>query len=88
MVFPRPGHGTQFRRVADLRAVPAYVAAGLGIAVVPDLRLLARTRTIPLEAEGLVGPLTIATRAGGPPSPATRLLLGDGEFSLGVPVRS
>ncbi|WP_181772863.1 LysR family transcriptional regulator [Amycolatopsis pittospori] len=76
--------------VADLRAVPAYVAAGLGIAVVPDLRLLSGVRTIPLDADGLVWPLTIATRAERAPSPAARLLLdliSDGEFSIAVPVR-
>ncbi|OXM42451.1 LysR family transcriptional regulator [Amycolatopsis alba] len=77
--------------VADLRAVPAYVAAGLGIAVVPDLRLLSGVRTIPLDEPGLAWPLTIATRGGRPPGRAVRLLLDlidGGEFSIAIPVRS
>ncbi|MEU3626048.1 LysR family transcriptional regulator [Amycolatopsis coloradensis] len=77
--------------VADLRAVPAYVAAGLGIAVVPDLRLLSGARTIPLDEPGLVWPLTIATRGERPPGPAARLLLDlidGGEFSIAIPVRT
>ncbi|MFC9251549.1 LysR family transcriptional regulator [Amycolatopsis thailandensis] len=76
--------------VADLRAVPAYVAAGLGIAVVPDLRLLAGVRTIPLDEPGLTWPLTIATRGERPPRRTARLLLDliDGEeFSIAIPVR-
>lgn len=77
--------------VADLRAVPAYVAAGLGIAVVPDLRLLSGVRTIPVDEPGLVWPLTIATRGERPPGPAARLLLDlidGGEFSIAIPVRT
>nr|WP_281400882.1 LysR substrate-binding domain-containing protein [Amycolatopsis umgeniensis] len=76
--------------VADLRVVPAYVAAGLGIAVVPDLRLLTGVRTIPLDAPGLVWPLTIATRGERSPGPAARLLLDlidGGEYSITVPAR-
>ncbi|QFU89173.1 LysR family transcriptional regulator [Amycolatopsis sp. YIM 10] len=76
--------------VADLRTVPAYVAAGLGIAVVPDLRLLSGVRTIPLGGTGLVWPFTIATRAGRPPSPAVRTLLeliSAREFSVAAPDR-
>ncbi|OXM50027.1 LysR family transcriptional regulator [Amycolatopsis thailandensis] len=76
--------------VADLRAVPAYVTAGLGIAVVPDLRLLAGVRTIPLDEPGLTWPLTIATRGERPPRRTARLLLDliDGEeFSIAIPVR-
>lgn len=77
--------------VADLRAVPAYVAAGLGVAVVPDLRLLAGVRTIPLEEPGLAWPLTIATRGERPPGRAARLLfelIDEGEFSLVLPARA
>ncbi len=76
--------------VADLRLVPAYVAAGLGIAVVPDLQLLTGVRTIPLDAPGLVWPLTIATRGARSPGPAARLLLDlidGGGYSIAVPVR-
>ncbi|MEV7554609.1 LysR family transcriptional regulator [Amycolatopsis sp. NPDC089917] len=75
--------------VADLRAVPAYVAAGLGIAVVPDLRLLAGVRTIPLDEPGLVWPLAIATRGERPPRTARLLLdlIDGGEFSIAIPVR-
>ncbi|MFE5505474.1 LysR family transcriptional regulator [Amycolatopsis japonica] len=77
--------------VADLRAVPSYVAAGLGVAVVPDLKLLAGVRTIPLDEPGLTWPLTIATRGERPPSRAARLLLDlvdSGEFSLVIPART
>ncbi|AUI59715.1 LysR family transcriptional regulator [Amycolatopsis sp. BJA-103] len=77
--------------VADLRLVPAYVAAGLGIAVVPDLQLLTGVRTIPLDAPGLVWPLTIATRGARSPGPAARLLLDlidGGGYSIAVPVRT
>ncbi|WP_410652556.1 LysR family transcriptional regulator [Amycolatopsis sp. cmx-4-54] len=77
--------------VADLRAVPAYVAAGLGVAVVPDLRLLAGVRTIPLDAPGLAWPLTLATRGERPPGRAARLLfdlIDEGEFSLVLPTRT
>ncbi|MFC3450154.1 LysR family transcriptional regulator [Amycolatopsis speibonae] len=77
--------------VADLRAVPAYVAAGLGVAVVPDLRLLSGVRTIPVDEPGLTWPLTIATRGERPPGPAARLLLeliDGGEFSIAIPVRA
>ncbi len=77
--------------VADLRLVPAYVAAGLGIAVVPDLQLLTGVRTIPLDAPGLFWPLTIATRGARSPGPAARLLLDlidGGGYSIAVPVRT
>jgi DNA-binding transcriptional LysR family regulator len=63
--------------VADLRAVPGFVAAGLGVAVVPDVVPLAvpGATVVPLTDVGFTWPLTAASRAGRPPSRALRTLL-------------
>lgn len=62
--------------VADLSSVPAYVAAGLGVAVIPDLGFDVGPRAVrvPLSDE-MTWPMTIATPAGKPPSRALRTLL-------------
>ncbi|MFE9695199.1 LysR substrate-binding domain-containing protein [Micromonospora sp. NPDC005806] len=49
--------------VADLRMLPEYVSAGLGVAVVPDVVPLAApgTAAVPLRDPGLTWPLSIVT---------------------------
>ncbi|WP_328608572.1 LysR family transcriptional regulator [Amycolatopsis sp. NBC_00345] len=63
--------------VADLRAVPSFVAAGLGVAVVPDVVPLSVPGVIvvPLTEVGFTWPLTAASHAERPPSRALRTLL-------------
>jgi DNA-binding transcriptional LysR family regulator len=63
--------------VADMTAVPAYVRAGLGIAVIPDVRQDVEPGTVRLP---LVNPemswlMTMATSAGTAPSRALQTLL-------------
>ncbi|MET0235510.1 MAG: LysR family transcriptional regulator [Kibdelosporangium sp.] len=63
--------------VADMSSVPAYVQAGLGVAVIPDVRpdLAPGTVRVPLTSPDLTWVITIATLAGKPPSRALRTLL-------------
>ncbi|MFC0113428.1 LysR family transcriptional regulator [Kibdelosporangium aridum] len=62
--------------VADLSAVPAYVQAGLGVAVVPDLGFDVGPGAVRVRlADGMTWPMTIVTLAGKPPSRALRTLL-------------
>ncbi|MDT8913402.1 LysR family transcriptional regulator [Amycolatopsis sp. PS_44_ISF1] len=84
--------------VADLRAVPGFVAAGLGIAVVPDVVPLAvpGTSVVPLTEAGFAWPLTAVSHAGRPPSRALRTLLdlldegglGPGPYETRTPPRA
>jgi DNA-binding transcriptional LysR family regulator len=64
--------------VADLRTVPGYVAAGLGVAVVPDTSGPAEPDVVvrPLSGAGLDWPLNVVTSGAKPPSRAVRTLLG------------
>ncbi len=63
--------------VADLRAVPEYVRAGLGIAVVPDTPApeVPDVVVLPLAGAGLRWPLSVVTAGTKPPSRALRTLL-------------
>lgn len=63
--------------VADIRTVPGYVRAGLGVAVVPDLEPSADPDvvTVPLAGAGLDWPVSLVTSAAKPPSRALRTLL-------------
>jgi DNA-binding transcriptional LysR family regulator len=63
--------------VADMSSVPAYVRAGLGVAIIPDVRPDVEPGTVRLP---LINPemswlMTIATPAGKPPSRALQTLL-------------
>ncbi|CAM3631860.1 LysR family transcriptional regulator [Kibdelosporangium persicum] len=73
------GLGTPRRvgvEVADLSAVPAYVEAGLGVAVIPDLGFEVGPGVVRVPlTERMTWPLTIATLASRPPSRALRTLL-------------
>ncbi|GAA3524316.1 LysR substrate-binding domain-containing protein [Amycolatopsis ultiminotia] len=64
--------------VGDMPATPDYVAAGLGVAVLPDV-LPMDTRqdvvAIPLAEPGLTWPVTAVVAAGRPPSRSVRTLL-------------
>jgi DNA-binding transcriptional LysR family regulator len=72
--------------VADMRAVPSYVRAGLGVAVVPDVGLGAAPGTVrvPLAGAGMTSTLNVATRAGKPPSRALQGLLDVIETRIGT----
>ena len=62
----------------DLSEVPEYVRAGLGIAVVPDVARVRRSRTSSCcrsSGAGLDWPLNVVTSAAKPPSRALRTLL-------------
>jgi DNA-binding transcriptional LysR family regulator len=63
--------------VADMTAVPAYVRAGLGIAVIPDVRQDVEPGTVrrPLVNPGMSWLMTMATSAGTAPSRALQTLL-------------
>lgn len=63
--------------VADLRTLPEYVSAGLGVALVPDVVPLAApgTAVVPLHAPGLTWPLSVVSRGGKAPGRAVRTLL-------------
>lgn len=63
--------------VADLRMLPEYLSAGLGVAVVPDVVPLAAPSTVaaPLRDPGLTWPLSIVTHSRNTPSRALRTLL-------------
>lgn len=63
--------------VADLRTVPGYVRAGLGIAVVPDTpgQEEPGVFVLPLAGAGLDWPLNLVTAAAKPPGRALRTLL-------------
>lgn len=70
--------------VADLRPVPGYVRAGLGVAVVPDTVGPAEADVVvrPLAGAGLDWPLNLVTAAAKPPSRALRTLLDLVEGSI------
>ncbi|UOX91890.1 LysR family transcriptional regulator [Amycolatopsis sp. FBCC-B4732] len=70
--------------VADLRPVPGYVRAGLGVAVVPDTPAPADADVVvrPLAGAGLDWPLNLVTAAAKPPSRALRTLLDLVEKSI------
>jgi DNA-binding transcriptional LysR family regulator len=66
--------------VADLRTVPGYVRAGLGIAVIPELPEPDDPEepdvvTLPLAGAGLDWPLNLVSTSAKPPSRALRTLL-------------
>ncbi len=63
--------------VSDMRTVPDYVRAGLGVAVVPDLEpsRAEDVVTLPLAGAGMEWPLSLVTSAAKPPSRALRTLL-------------
>ncbi|MEW2500558.1 LysR family transcriptional regulator [Amycolatopsis sp. CA-161197] len=63
--------------VADLRVMPLYVAAGLGVAVIPDLMPLTApgTAVVPLEDAGLTWPLSVVSHGEKAPGRALRTLL-------------
>ncbi|MGW4525289.1 LysR family transcriptional regulator [Amycolatopsis sp. NPDC004378] len=63
--------------VADLRTVPGYVRAGLGVAVVPDTPSPDEPDVVvlPLAGSGLDWPLNVVTSGAKPPSRALRTLL-------------
>jgi DNA-binding transcriptional LysR family regulator len=63
--------------VADLRTVPGYIAAGLGVAVVPDTPVPGEPDVVvrPLAGAGLDWPLNVITSGAKPPSRALRTLL-------------
>ncbi|RSD09559.1 LysR family transcriptional regulator [Amycolatopsis eburnea] len=63
--------------VADLRPVPEYVRAGLGVAVIPDTSVPAGPDVVvrPLAGAGLDWPLNLVTAGAKPPSRALRTLL-------------
>ncbi|WP_290062084.1 LysR family transcriptional regulator [Amycolatopsis solani] len=63
--------------VADLRPVPGYVRAGLGVAVVPETPGPAEADVVvrPLAGAGLDWPLNLVTAGAKPPSRAVRTLL-------------
>ncbi|NBH03828.1 LysR family transcriptional regulator [Amycolatopsis sp. SID8362] len=70
--------------VADLRPVPGYVRAGLGVAVVPDTSVPAGSDVVvrPLAGAGLDWPLNLVTAGAKPPSRALRTLLDLVESSI------
>ncbi|MBE1494500.1 DNA-binding transcriptional LysR family regulator [Amycolatopsis lexingtonensis] len=70
--------------VADLRPVPGYVRAGLGVAVVPDTVGPPEADVVvrPLAGTGLDWPLNLVTAAAKPPSRALRTLLDLVEGSI------
>jgi len=61
--------------VADLGEIPLFVAAGLGVAIMPEItvRLPATATVVPLEGDGILWPLSVITRID--PSPAASALL-------------
>ncbi|WP_326834491.1 LysR family transcriptional regulator [Amycolatopsis rhabdoformis] len=63
--------------VADLRVMPLYVAAGLGVAVLPEVVPLtvAGTVVVPLADPAPVWPLSVVSRGGKAPGRALRTLL-------------
>lgn len=63
--------------VADLRTVPGYVRAGLGVAVVPDTPAPEEpdVAVLPLSGAGLDWPLNLVTSGAKPPGRALRTLL-------------
>ncbi|MGW4489962.1 LysR family transcriptional regulator [Amycolatopsis sp. NPDC004368] len=63
--------------VADLQVMPSYVAAGLGVAVVPDVVRLSAPGTVvvPVTDPALTWPLSVVSHAGKPPGRALRTLL-------------
>ncbi|BAL89117.1 putative LysR-family transcriptional regulator [Actinoplanes missouriensis 431] len=63
--------------VTDLTTVPSYVAAGLGVAVVPPLRAEAGARVVPVDLDPPATPWTLAVArpAAIPPSRAVRAFL-------------
>src|SRR3569833_2424918 len=63
--------------VADLRTVPGYVRAGLGVAVVSDTDVPGEPDVVvrPLSGAGLDWPLNVVTSGAKPPSRALRTLL-------------
>jgi DNA-binding transcriptional LysR family regulator len=63
--------------VADLRTVPGYVRAGLGVAVIPDAPEQDEPDVVvrPLAGAGLDWPLNLVTAGAKPPSRALRTLL-------------
>ncbi|GAB3875159.1 hypothetical protein GCM10029964_018590 [Kibdelosporangium lantanae] len=63
--------------VSDMRTVPEYVRAGLGVAVTPEWNFQDLDGVVLRELAGtdLHLPLTLATPAGRRPSPAVRALL-------------
>ncbi|WP_370963033.1 LysR family transcriptional regulator [Amycolatopsis sp. cg9] len=70
--------------VADLRPVPGYVRAGLGVAVVPETPAPAEADVVvrPLAGAGLDWPLNLVTAGAKPPSRALRTLLDLVESSI------
>jgi DNA-binding transcriptional LysR family regulator len=63
--------------VADIRAVPDYVRAGLGVAIIPNHELEPDSAmvTVPLSGNPLLCVFSIATSADKPPSRAVQTLL-------------
>jgi len=63
--------------VADLRTVAGYIAAGLGVAVVPDTPVPGEPDVVvrPLAGAGRDWPLNVVTAGAKPPSRALRTLL-------------
>jgi DNA-binding transcriptional LysR family regulator len=63
--------------VSDLRTVPEFVAAGLGVAVVPQIAMNPGPATVrlPLLGSDMTWPFTIVTPAGRKPSRALATLL-------------
>ncbi|WP_326950308.1 LysR family transcriptional regulator [Amycolatopsis sp. NBC_01307] len=63
--------------VADLRTVPGYVRAGLGIAVIPEVPESGEVDVValPLAGAGLDWPLNLVSASAKPPSQALRTLL-------------
>nr|WP_042194526.1 LysR family transcriptional regulator [Kibdelosporangium sp. MJ126-NF4]CEL21382.1 putative LysR-family transcriptional regulator [Kibdelosporangium sp. MJ126-NF4]CTQ96051.1 putative LysR-family transcriptional regulator [Kibdelosporangium sp. MJ126-NF4] len=62
--------------VADMFAVPGYIRAGLGIAVIPDPGMPIGPGVVRLRlSDDMTWPMTMVTAAGKPPSRALRTLL-------------
>nr|WP_225955506.1 LysR family transcriptional regulator [Kibdelosporangium phytohabitans] len=62
--------------VADMFAVPSYVRAGLGVAVIPDAGMTVGPGVVRVPlSDDMHWPMTMVTAAGKPPSRALRTLL-------------